>query len=304
LTDVSQESEKFGKLEKVPVKFGWAHEAHELTPWLAENLDLLSQEIGLALEFRAKEHAVGKYWLDLLLSDARDRVVIVENQFGSTDHDHLGKLLTYCAGTGAQVVIWIAESLNEEHVAALQWLNDNTVSDVGFFGVELELLRIGASPFAPHFRVVVQPNEWSKEKAAHPASPEWTWDSYATDLGVSQQRLAVAKELFDRLQAELTTRSLPWQPRFRKGYIPFQRAGGYNVMVIDMWWMKVPRLAIKLPAERTELGFENPYPQLQESWEKQPALWGWTMPTVEDIPDLAPLVDIAARYNSVSAAPS
>lgn len=73
---------------------------------------------------------MGRYSLDLLLSDAKERVAIVENQFGQTDHDHLGKLLTYCAGTEADVVIWIAEELNEEHVAALDWLNENTVDDI------------------------------------------------------------------------------------------------------------------------------------------------------------------------------
>src|SRR4051812_10157588 len=96
---------RFGRLVKVAAKDGWTHEGSDFTPWLAENLDRLGEAVGLALELRDREHAVGKYWLDLLLEDAQERVVIVENQFGATDHDHLGKLLTYCAGTSADVVI-------------------------------------------------------------------------------------------------------------------------------------------------------------------------------------------------------
>ena len=100
---------------------------------------------------------MGRYSADLLFEDADGRKVIVENQFGTTDHDHLGKLLTYCAGSDARVVVWIAETLNEEHVAAMEWLNQNTAEDVGFFGVELELLQIASSPYAPNFRVLVRP---------------------------------------------------------------------------------------------------------------------------------------------------
>jgi hypothetical protein len=296
MTDVQPPIPKFGTLEKVAVRLGWTHEAHELTPWLADNLDLIGQEIGLALEFRAQEHPVGKYWLDLLLADARDRVVIVENQFGATDHDHLGKLLTYCAGTDAKVVIWISESLNEEHAAALQWLNENTVADVGFFGVELELLRIGDSPLAPHFRVVVQPNEWRKEKPAQPAV-DWTWDAYSTELQISQDRISIGREVVDRLQSVITERSLPWQPRFRKGFVSIQRQGGYNVAIVDLWWRKVPRLALKLPADLNELRVVDPYPQLAHDWEPSELYWGWTIPSLDEVPDVEAAVALAERYH-------
>jgi hypothetical protein len=294
---------KFATLEKVAVKLGWTHEAHELTPWLAENLDLLSQEIGLALEFRAREHPVGKYWLDLLLADARDRIVIVENQFGATDHDHLGKLLTYCAGTDAQVVIWISESINEEHVAALQWLNENTVADVGFFGVELQLLRIGESPLAPHFNVVVQPNEWSKEKRAATPSTNWTWETYATELGIIEERLAVGKELVSRVEAAITERSLPWQNRFNKGYVAYLRKSGYKTAVVDMWWRKVPRFAVKLPKPPEELGLSSPYPGLSEDWDSAEQEWGWTVSSVEEIPDVGVALNIAAPFHPAEGGP-
>src|SRR4051812_8792066 len=178
-------ADRFGRLVKVPARTGWVHEALDFTPWLAENLDRLGEAVGLALQLREREHAVGKYSLDLLLEDAQERVVIVENQFGQTDHDHLGKLLTYCAGTSADVVIWIAETLNDEHVAALEWLNESTIQGVGFFGVQLELVTIGDSLPAPHFNVVVQPNEWTKSvRPTLPAAGEWTWQRYADDMGI------------------------------------------------------------------------------------------------------------------------
>src|SRR5689334_11755789 len=99
-----------GRLERRPAREAWLHEASEFTPWLADNLDVLGGELGLALTLRSREHKVGRYWLDLLLEDERGRTVVVENQFEGADHDHLGKLLTYASGTRADVVIWIAES--------------------------------------------------------------------------------------------------------------------------------------------------------------------------------------------------
>lgn len=101
-------------------------EEHHLTPWLAKNLDLLERELSLELELVAREHRVGSYELDLLLSSSDGRSVIVENQFGPSNHGHLGQLLTYAGGTEADVVVWLAESFRDEHLAALQWLNNST----------------------------------------------------------------------------------------------------------------------------------------------------------------------------------
>lgn len=293
-------STRFGRLERIPASstLGWSHEAHDFTPWLAENLALLGEELGLALELRALEHPVGRYSLDLLLQDAQERVVIVENQFGKTDHDHLGKLLTYCGGTEADVVIWIAETITEEHAAALEWLNENSVEGIGFFAVELEVLTIGDSLPAPHFRVVVQPNEWVKKVRPRGASStDWGWASFADELGISQERLRVGRELAQRLEASIAERGLPWQPKFRKGYVAYQRAGGYNVALIDLYWARVPRLAIKLPATPGELGLESPYPALAEWWNKNEREWGWTIQSVDGIPDLGRAIDVARPYH-------
>lgn len=152
------------RLERVPLREQWKHEAHEFTPWLAEtdNLNLLADALGLSeLVLVATEHWVGDFKLDVLCTDGDDQVII-ENQLEKTNHSHLGQLIAYAAGVGAKKVIWIAESFRQEHAAALQFLNENTTDDLNFFAVEVELWQIGDSPLAPKFEVVVKPNEWAK----------------------------------------------------------------------------------------------------------------------------------------------
>lgn len=152
------------KLERVPLREAWKHEANDFTPWLAEtdNLNALADALGVSeLVLVASEHWVGDFKLDILCTDG-DEQVIIENQIEKTNHAHLGQLIAYAAGVGAKKVIWVAESFRPEHAAALQFLNDNTTDDLNFFAVEVELWRIGDSPLAPKFEVVVKPNEWVK----------------------------------------------------------------------------------------------------------------------------------------------
>ena len=171
-------SKSLSKLERVPLREAWKHEASEFTPWLAEpdNLNALADALGLSELIRvAIEHWVGDFKLDILCTDGDDQVII-ENQLAETDHRHLGQLLAYAAGFGAKKVIWVAESFRPDHATALQFLNDNTTDDLSFFGVQIELWRIGDSPLAPKFEVVVKPNDWAKSgreqaRAASTASP-------------------------------------------------------------------------------------------------------------------------------------
>lgn len=171
-------NKNFSKLERVPLREAWKHEAGEFTPWLAEtnNLNALADTLGLSeLILVSTEHWVGDFKLDILCTNG-DEQVIVENQLDETDHKHLGQILTYAAGVGAKKVIWITRSFRPEHIAALQFLNDNTTEDLSFFGVEIELWRIGESPLAPKFEVVVKPNDWAKAgreqaRAATSATP-------------------------------------------------------------------------------------------------------------------------------------
>jgi hypothetical protein len=113
------------------------------------------------------EHPVGGFSLDLLGRDeATDSVVIVENQLEQSDHLHLGQILTYAAGTDPATIVWIATSFREEHRAAIDWLNERTDEDTRFFGIEIDVVRIGDSPPAPNFRLVAKPNDWGKQVKA------------------------------------------------------------------------------------------------------------------------------------------
>lgn len=141
----------------------WKFEAQDFTPWLAANLDLLGEALGLDLEFESKEVAVGDFYCDLIATEIRTaRKVVIENQYGSTDHKHLGQLLTYAGGQDARVLIWIAPEIRDEHRQAVDFLNRNTTEDMDFFLVELRVFRIENSKNAVEFRPVSMPNAWSK----------------------------------------------------------------------------------------------------------------------------------------------
>lgn len=164
-----------GRLERVPLRQAWASEARDFTPWLAttENLQLLGEAVGMSLEVEAQEHSVGPFRADILCRNATDGSwVLIENQLERTDHSHLGQLLTYAAGLDAVAIIWIAERFTDEHRAALDWLNDKTPEGIGFFGLEVELWRIGNSALAPKFNVVCKPNAWTRTLEQGRRNPE------------------------------------------------------------------------------------------------------------------------------------
>ena len=156
---------KLERLIKVPLREFWEGEASDFTPWLAEeeNISLLGETIRVELEVEAQERNVGPFRADILCKDtATDDWVLIKNQLERTDHTYLGQLLTYAAGLEAVTVVWIAERFTDEHRAALDWLNEITAEGVSFFGLEIELWRIGDSPRAPKFNVVSHPNDWTK----------------------------------------------------------------------------------------------------------------------------------------------
>jgi hypothetical protein len=155
----------FGKLQRVDLRTAWKTEAGGFTPWLAneENITLLGETLGLDLEVEAQEKGVGPFRADILCKDtATGHWVLIENQLERTDHGHLGQLLTYAAGLQAVTIVWIAQQFTDEHRATLDWLNEITNEDFSFFGLEIELWRIGSSPIAPKFNIVSKPNDWTK----------------------------------------------------------------------------------------------------------------------------------------------
>jgi hypothetical protein len=158
-------NEPLGTLTKVDPRTVWPDEARNFTPWLAkeENLSRLADTIRMELELEGTEQSVGPFDADILCKDTvDDQWVLIENQLSPTDHGHLGQLLTYAAGLDAVTIIWIARQIRDPHRAALDWLNDVTEEGIDFFGIEIELWRIGDSPVAPKFNLTSKPNDWSK----------------------------------------------------------------------------------------------------------------------------------------------
>lgn len=152
-------------MEQADLRTVWASESAEFTPWLAseQNLSLLADTLAMELELESEEREVGPYRADIVCKDTSDgTLVLIENQLEQTDHVHLGQLMTYAAGLDAVTIVWIAERFTDEHRAALDWLNEITGEKVSFFGLEIELWRIGDSPLAPKFNVVSKPNDWIK----------------------------------------------------------------------------------------------------------------------------------------------
>ena len=163
----SEEMDEVGTLSPVDVRQVWADEARDFTPWLAENADLLGEALGMDLIHEQSEAAVGRFSADLVFREAStDRCVVVENMFAPTDHDHLGKLITYAAGLEAGYAVLLAPEFRDEHRSALSWLNHISTDDFRFFGVVLEAWRIGDSLPAPRLRVDVKPDDWSRSVRA------------------------------------------------------------------------------------------------------------------------------------------
>ena len=153
------------RIEKVEIRNIWEHEGAEFTPWLAkeENIELLGSAIGIDLVVEAQEKDVGPFRADILCKDeGTGNWVLIENQLEKTDHKHLGQLLTYATGLNAVTIIWVAAKFNEEHRATLDWLNKITGEEYNFFGIQIEVLKIGES-MAPKFDIVSKPNNWSKK---------------------------------------------------------------------------------------------------------------------------------------------
>ena len=211
------ELQKLSRIEKGDLREAWPHEAADFTPWLAEHISELGEALGMELELQSQEARVGTFSLDLLACvSGTDRMVIIENQLEPTNHDHLGKLLTYAGGYDANVIIWVAKDFRDEHRQALDWLNQRTDENTEFFGVVVEVWKIDGSRPAPHFNLVATPNEWQREAA------EKVRMSNVSDK--SMRYKSFFQKLIDRLRQKQFTTARKAPPKswctFSSGYGP------------------------------------------------------------------------------------
>ena len=168
-----------GTLSNVNVRQVWPNEASDFTPWLAENLEQLAEAIGMPLTAEATEVEVDGFYADIVaVNPDTGKRVLIENQLETTDHKHLGQILTYLAGLDAETVIWIAPEFHSAHLSAIRWLNERTVEPTAFVAVRIRAIRIGeATPIAPLFEVLEKPSGWERQlrvsvqKAAGPKDP-------------------------------------------------------------------------------------------------------------------------------------
>ena len=265
-----------GTLKKITdLRSIWPHEALNFTPWVAENVDLLADAVGLDITVDETESSVGDFNVDIYASETgTDRKIIIENQLEDTDHDHLGKLITYASGKGADVVIWVVKHAREEHKAAVEWLNNHTDDKIGFFLCEIKLFQIGDSQIAPAFTVVERPKEIRKTASANstqqqrleywqafndyaftdanfsrifnkrkPTTDHWmdfSIGSSACHIAVSQKRKAVDVELYINDDKELFKSLFAYKDEIEKN------------MEMELEWKELPeRKASRILIEKT-----------------------------------------------------
>jgi hypothetical protein len=150
-------STMIGKLERVTLREVFPHEAQSLTRWLFDNPDVLSDALGRNVQIRHREHAVGSFYSDLIAEDDDGNIIIFENQLEKSNHDHLGKILTYVAGTDAKIAVWIVTEARPEHISAINWLNETALCS--FYVFKIEAVKIGNSPPAPLLTKITWPSE-------------------------------------------------------------------------------------------------------------------------------------------------
>lgn len=145
-----------GKITRVPLREVWKHEARDFTKWLEENTDVLSEVLDLNLASAEREKSAGDFSVDLVGEDEEGNTVVIENQLEKSDHDHLGKVLTYLVALDAKAAVWIVARPRPEHVKAITWLNEATSTP--FYLVQVEAIRIGGSDPAPLLTLIVGPS--------------------------------------------------------------------------------------------------------------------------------------------------
>jgi hypothetical protein len=162
---------ELGRLERLDLRSFWGEQLPDLTPWFLQNIDLLSETLGIDITPLERELNVDTGAFNVLGSDALGRPIVIDNRLEATDHSQLGQLIVEASGMEAAVVIWVAPHFRDEFRRGLEWLNERTDQQVDFFGVEIGLVRIGRSLPAPVLDVVVQPRNWRKTGRRRTALP-------------------------------------------------------------------------------------------------------------------------------------
>jgi hypothetical protein len=152
---------KIEKIEKVPLRDIWKHEAQEFTKWLQDNIDVLGDVLDIHLSNVEREQSTGTFNVDLKAEDDDGKLVIIENQLGKSNHDHLGKIITYLTAVEASKAIWIVSEPRPEHIGAIAWLNESTPAE--FYLLKIEGIKIGNSSPAPLLTLIVGPSAEAKE---------------------------------------------------------------------------------------------------------------------------------------------
>lgn len=170
---------EFGLLKNIEIRKVWASEPGNFTPWLAENISQISKLLGKDLEVIQTEFPVGGFSADIVANDlSTSRKVVIENQFGVSDHKHLGQVLLYCAGIKATCMVWIAEEFKDEHRQAFEWLNTNTINGIEFYAIELSVIQIDDSKPVPIFKVIESPITKSDSNEKYATELTETQDAY------------------------------------------------------------------------------------------------------------------------------
>lgn len=245
-----------GSIEKVGLREVWKHEALDFTRWLAreENLSLLGDAVGIDLELQETESAVGGFSVDIFATESgTGKRIVIENQLEETNHDHLGKIITYAAGKGAQCVIWVVARARDEHRQAIEWLNQHTDEDSSFFLVEIEVWRIGDSLPAPRFNVVESPNEWAKSEKTKTGLSE----TQRTQVEYWQQyrEAALSDERFSRVMKPQKAQPQHWSTVHigsSQYHLSFQLLLGKGMVGIELYIPDNKKLGAKALANLRE----------------------------------------------------
>jgi hypothetical protein len=189
-------------------------------------------------------------------------------------------------------LVFVADELPAELQRVIEFLNVQ-MSPAEVIGIEVrQYVGQGLKTLVPRILGQTAEAQQRKGRAASSQRREWSWEAYRDEQGMPSEKLDTAKACFASIQDALSQRGLDWQPVFRQGYFGFQRPGGYHVATVDLR-PRVPLVSIKLPDPPDELGLENPYPALEDTWDPANRQWGWSVPTAGSVPDLGTAIDFS-----------